>query len=195
MKLIFYSFISLCRGFIFSGATAPLGFWDPLELSKSVDIGHLAFLREAELKHSRWSMVSLLTMPVIECKTHHPSINEFNELTTELKIIILILIGYGEFNTMIRGWENPFNINIGDYSLDSNTKFYNTSKMFKLVTNYQPGDIGLGVIETFDYIEHDTINNLELNHGRLAMITSIIVIILEYVYKVPLFASANIDLM
>tara|TARA_Y100000748_G_C15482786_1_gene483498 strand:- start:193 stop:774 length:582 start_codon:yes stop_codon:yes gene_type:complete len=193
MKLIFYSFISLCRGFIFSGATAPLGFWDPLELSKSVDIGHLAFLREAELKHSRWSMVSLLTMPVIECKTHHPSINEFNELTTELKIIILILIGYGEFNTMIRGWENPFNI--GDYSLYSNTKFYNASKMFKLVTNYQPGDIGLGVIETFDYIEHDTINNLELNHGRLAMITSIIVIILEYVYKVPLFASANIDLM
>tara|TARA_Y100000741_G_scaffold126200_1_gene95166 strand:- start:12752 stop:13333 length:582 start_codon:yes stop_codon:yes gene_type:complete len=193
MKLIFYSFISLCRGFIFSGATAPLGFWDPLELSKSVDIGHLAFLREAELKHSRWSMVSLLTMPVIECKTRHPSINEFNELTTELKIIILILIGYGEFNTMIRGWENPFNI--GDYSLYSNTKFYNASKMFKLVTNYQPGDIGLGVIETFDYIEHDTINNLELNHGRLAMITSIIVIILEYVYKVPLFASANIDLM
>lgn len=195
MKLIFYSFISLCRGFIFSGATAPLGFWDPLELSKSVDIGHLAFLREAELKHSRWSMVSLLTMPVIECKTHHPSINEFNELTTELKIIILILIGYGEFNTMIRGWENPFNIDIVDYSLDSNTKFYNASKMFKLVTNYQPGDIGLGVIETFDYIEHDTINNLELNHGRLAMITSIIVIILEYVYKVPLFATANIDLM
>ena len=150
-------------------------------------------MREAELKHSRWSMVSLLTMPVIECKTRHPSINEFNELTTELKIIILILIGYGEFNTMIRGWENPFNI--GDYSLYSNTKFYNASKMFKLVTNYQPGDIGLGVIETFDYIEHDTINNLELNHGRLAMITSIIVIILEYVYKVPLFASANIDLM
>ena len=76
-----------------------------------------------------------------------------------------------------------------------NEKIKIMTKVFKLIPNYQPGDMGFGVIETLDYIEHDTINNLELNHGRFAMISSIIVIILEKVFNIPLFATASLDLI
>ena len=48
MRLLYF-LLPLCSGFLFSGATRPLGFWDPLELSKSLEVGHLAFMREAEL--------------------------------------------------------------------------------------------------------------------------------------------------
>lgn len=190
MNFFVLMFLPLCRGFIFSGATAPMGFWDPLDLSKRVDIGHLAFLREAELKHSRWSMLSMITIPMIESKTHYPSINEFDTLPTELKVCIFVLIGFGEFSTLIKGWEDPFYIEAYYPYV-----FLNQTKVFKLIPNYQPGDVGFGVIERLDYIEHDTINNLELNHGRFAMISSIIVIILEKLYNIPLFATASLDLI
>ena len=65
----------------------------------------------------------------------------------------------------------------------------------KLKLGYQPGDMGFGVIQNMDFIEHDTINNLELNHGRFAMISSIIIFLLEGIYGVPLFATSSLDLL
>ena len=59
MRLLYF-LLPLCSGFLFSGATRPLGFWDPLELSKSLEVGHLAFMREAELKHGRTAMLAVL---------------------------------------------------------------------------------------------------------------------------------------
>ena len=95
------------NGFVFSGATAPLGFWDPLEISNKVDIGHLAFLREAELKHSRWSMVACTSIPMIESITHNPA-NEFDKLPLEWKVLIISSIFVGEVISLLKGWENPF---------------------------------------------------------------------------------------
>ena len=178
--LIIVKNINNSNGFVFSGATAPLGFWDPLEISKKTDIGHLAFLRDSELKHSRWSMISLITIPMIESKTHYPAIHEFDNLSIQMKCLIIVLIGIGELNMMLKGWKNPFN---------------NIENLFKLKERYQPGDFGFGVIQNLDYIEHDTINNLELNHGRFAMITSIIVFLLENIYRIPLFSTANLELI
>ena len=102
--------LSSVDGFIFSGATAPLGFWDPLEISKQVDIGHLAFLREAELKHSRWSMVSCISVPMIESQTHYPAIHEFDSLDLRLKIAIIVLISGGEFSHYIKDTKTLFRI-------------------------------------------------------------------------------------
>ena len=188
MYILFFYFFSgfypLCSGFVFSGATAPLGFWDPLEISKSVDIGRLAFLREAELKHSRWSMVSCISVPMIESQTHYPAIHEFDSLDLRLKIAIIVLISGGEFVSLHKGYENPFS-NIS-CSLEH---------VGKLKSGYQPGDMGFGVIQNMDFIEHDTINNLELNHGRFAMISSIIIFLLEGLYGVPLFATKSLDLL
>lgn len=174
----------LVDGFIFSGATAPLGFWDPLEISKRVDIGHLAFLRESELKHSRWSMMSCISMPMIESQTHYPAIHGFDSLDLRLKIAIIVLISGGEFVSLHRGYENPF------LNLTSALEHVG-----KLKLGYQPGDMGFGVIQNMDFIEHDTINNLELNHGRFAMISSIIIFLLEGIYGVPLFATSSLDLL
>lgn len=174
----------LVDGFVFSGATAPLGFWDPLEISKRVDIGHLAFLREAELKHSRWSMISCISVPMIESHTHYPAIHEFDSLDLRVKIAIIILISGGEFVSLHRGYENPF--------LNITSALENVGK---LKSGYQPGDMGFGVIQNMDFIEHDTINNLELNHGRFAMISTIIIFLLEGFNGVPLFATKSLDLL
>ena len=180
-KYLIFSLLFLSsNGFVFSGATAPLGFWDPLEISQKVDIGHLAFLREAELKHSRWSMISCISIPMIETTTHHPAVNEFDNLSLEWKLLIFTFIIIGEFASLLKGWENPFN---------------HSENMYKLKTGYQPGDMGLGVIQNLNFIEHDTINNLELNHGRFAMITSIIIFSLECYYKIPLFTSPSLELI
>ena len=178
--LIFFRLLFPCIGFIFSGATAPLGFWDPLEISQKVDIGHLAFLREAELKHSRWSMIACVSIPMIETTTHHPAVNEFNNLQLEWKLFIISFVIVGEFTSLLKGWENPL---------------YNITNIYKLKTGYQPGDMGFGVIQKLDFIEHDTINNLELNHGRFAMITSIVILMLECHYDIPLFTTPSLELI
>merc|ERR1719261_247989 len=41
-----------------AGVTGPLGFFDPIGLSKDVDAGRLAFYREAEIKHGRVAMLA-----------------------------------------------------------------------------------------------------------------------------------------
>ncbi len=198
--LFFYIFCHMCpliNGFVFSGATAPLGFWDPLEISTSVDIGHLAFLREAELKHSRWSMLSCISIPMIEGTTHYPAIHEFDNIALPLKVLIVALVGGGEFISLIKGWENPLinTTTLNTSNLSNLSNLNNFKNLYKLKIGYQPGDMGLGIIENMDYIEHDTINNLELNHGRLAMITSIVIFLLEGWYDAPLFATKSLELI
>lgn len=42
------------------GASPPVGFWDPLSLSKDKDAATLKFYRAAELKHGRVSMLATL---------------------------------------------------------------------------------------------------------------------------------------
>ena len=41
-----------------AGKTAPMGFFDPLSLSKDADAGRARFYREAELKHGRVAMLA-----------------------------------------------------------------------------------------------------------------------------------------
>ena len=48
-----------------AGATAPLGFWDPLNLS-DVDVGRYLFYREVEIKHGRVAMLASIGFPVAE---------------------------------------------------------------------------------------------------------------------------------
>merc|ERR1712187_23203 len=49
-----------------AGATAPLGFWDPLGFSTECSAGRLLFYREAELKHGRVGMIATLGMIIGE---------------------------------------------------------------------------------------------------------------------------------
>ena len=128
---------------------------------------------------------------MIESNTHYPAIHEFDNLPLLLKVFIVALVGGGECVSLIKGWENPFT---NSTELNS-TNLNNFGNLYKLKIGYQPGNMGLGVIENMDYIEHDTINNLELNHGRFAMITSIVIFLLEGWYDIPLFATKSLELI
>jgi hypothetical protein len=47
---------------IFGGITQPLGYFDPLGFAKNKQQHELVKLREAELKHGRWGMISSLAI-------------------------------------------------------------------------------------------------------------------------------------
>jgi hypothetical protein len=171
MKILFFiGFLNLINAFNFQGATKPLGVFDPfgfIDKSETID---LLKLREAELKHGRWAMVSSVTIPLLETQHNKPAIHEFDNLSSQDKVLILTLISAFEFSSILKGWENPFLKN-------------GTNKYFTMKEDYQPGDIGLRLSSSVT----DDLLNKELNNGRLAMIGSIGMIVQELVTDKPLF--------
>lgn len=164
--------LALVTSFSFHGATAPLGVFDPLQFQSKNSPEQLARFREAELKHGRWGMISALSIPLIESKTHLPAIHEFDHLSDNTQIIVVSLILMGEFGTMLKGWKDPFKNGTDNY--------------FKLKPEYQPGDLGF---ETSNPDDVDMANK-ELNNGRLAMIASLGMIAQELVTNKPLFVES-----
>ena len=67
--------ICSANSFQYLGDTKPLGFFDPLGFSKNKPQSELVRLREAELKHGRWGMVSSVAIPLTELVTHKQSIH------------------------------------------------------------------------------------------------------------------------
>lgn len=171
LALAFILNLTLVRSFSFHGATSPLGVFDPFKFQEKNSIETLARFREAELKHGRWGMISAASIPLIESKTHMPAIHEFDHLSDNLKLFIVGSILVGEFGTMLRGWENPFE--------------NGTSNYFKLKREYQPGDWGFAISNPDDVM----MANKELNNGRLAMIASLGMIAQELVTDKPLIIS------
>ena len=171
MKLFFLlGFLHFVSAFNFQGATKPLGTFDPLGFIDKSETPDLLKLREAELKHGRWAMISSVSIPLLETQINKPAIHEFDNLTPQDKVVILTLIAAFEFSSILKGWENPFMKN-------------ETNNYFRMKEEYQPGDIGLGLTSSMT----DDLLNKELNNGRLAMISSIGMIAQELVTNKPLF--------
>ncbi len=155
------------------GITAPFkNKFDPLQLSKDVTDIEYARLREAELKHGRWAMISATSIPLLETQNHVPAIHGYDKLDHPTQLTIAALILMGEFMTMLKGYENPF-IKGSPYA-------------FKLRDDYQPGDMGLHIYNFSDENFKD-LSNKELNNGRLAMIGAIGMIVQELITNSPLF--------
>jgi hypothetical protein len=70
------------------------------------------------------------------------------------------------------GWENPFT---------------DSSKYFVMKPDYQPGDVGLALPKTFSDKDEEFMLNAEINNGRLAMISSLGMIVQELVTNKPIF--------
>lgn len=135
---------------VIAGSTPPFENFDPLSLSNEKNI---AFFREAELKHGRLGMVAATSFPLIEQYTHAPAINEFQKLDEVSQMgIITAMLGV-EFYSMLTGWEPP-------------------TMPFTLRKDYQPGDLGLGLMKDFSSDKSIDLQNKELNNGRLAMIAA-----------------------
>ena len=155
------------------GVTAPFKKkFDPLQLSVNVASIEYARLREAELKHGRWAMISATSIPLLETQNHVPAIHGYDNLDHPTQLTIAALILMGEFMTMLKGYENPF-VKGSPYA-------------FKLRDDYQPGDMGLHIYD-FEDKKFQDMSNKELNHGRLAMIGAMGMIVQELTTNSPLF--------
>jgi len=122
-----------------------------------------SFYRESELKHGRLAMVGTLLLPVLE-QTHGLGIHAFQTLSDTTQLSVVCAMFASEFYSMSIGWENP------------------TQKAFALKPDYQPGDLKFGVWNP----EDGDLMDKELNHGRLAMIGMLGMMVQELVTQQPL---------
>lgn len=172
--LLFTLFANTANSFFLHGATPPLGLFDPLKFMEKADTNTLAKYREAELKHGRWAMMSTASIPLIEQQTHTPAIHAFDNLPDNMQLLIVGFILMGEFNTMLRGYTNPFSLT-------------STDNYFKMKNDYQPGDMGYEISS----VDNVNIYDAELNNGRLAMIGFLGMVVQELVTNNVLFPSVG----
>ena len=169
----FFLAVSQINSFSFwYGITKPLGYFDPLGFAKGKPENELVKLRESELKHSRWGMISAVAIPVTELVTHKQAIHLLDTADAMTVSTFLTVVAAYEFQTVRLGWENPYT---------------NSSNYFVMKEDYQPGDAGLSLPRTFLGKDETFMSNAELNNGRLAMIGSLGMIAQELVTNNPIF--------
>lgn len=155
------------------GVTPFSGKFDPLGLSEDVPNVEVARLRESELKHGRWAMISAVSIPLLETQSSEPAIHAYDKLPHSTQLGIAALILMGEFATVIRGYQNPF-VN-------------GSPSAFKLREDYQPGDLGFYIYTVTDSEEFKSLADKELINARVAMIGALGMILQELFTEKPLF--------
>merc|ERR1711988_25059 len=166
-----------CAGL--AGSTAPLGQFDPLNKLEGADLNQIKLYREAEITHGRVSMLAVLGMavgenfnPLFDGKITGPAINHFQQVPGIFWTSIVFAIACAEGYRLTYGWVNP----VGEGENGGNN-------LWTLSESYSPGDLGfdpLGLKPT-DVAEFVTIQNKELNNGRLAMIAVAGIVVQELI--------------
>jgi len=148
------------------GVTAPFGEFDPLNLLEGKTKGEVYKWREAELAHGRVGMLASLGFLVQE--EFHPlfgggidgaGIDSIPQIPAAFWALLPILIGMTETLRAQIGWNDPR---------------LNPDNFMTLREGYEPGDLRFDPLKLkpTDPEELRTMQNRELNHGRLAMIAA-----------------------
>ena len=149
------------------GSLAPLGFFDPINLSQGKSDAELKKIREAELKHGRVAMLAALGMivgenfnPLFNSQITGPAIYQFQQadnIFPAFWTFFLLAVGMFEGQNIIDGWEK---------TPDPKTGVAN------LKEDYVNGDFGFDPLglKPADPEAFDLMRTKELNNGRLAMI-------------------------
>jgi len=154
------------------GAFPPLGFWDPAGFSTDISEGRLAYYREAELKHGRVCM--LASLGLFTAERYHPLFGGAIDVpgwealkSVELTYFWPAVLALSGGVELVQGF--------GRFEMDGREKV--------LKEGLVAGDIGydpLGLKDTFS--EEDDIEGKELAHARLAMISTLGIILQEIVF-------------
>jgi len=148
------------------GVTAPFGEFDPLNLLEGKSKGEVYKWREAELAHGRVGMIASLGFLVQE--SFHPlfggqiegaAIDSIPEISPVFWALLPVLIGMAETLRAQIGWNDPR---------------LNPDNFMTLRDGYEPGNLRFDPLnlKPTDPEELKTMQNRELNHGRLAMIAA-----------------------
>mmetsp|Transcript_39838 Transcript_39838/g.68334 ORF Transcript_39838/g.68334 Transcript_39838/m.68334 type:complete len:200 (-) Transcript_39838:326-925(-) len=151
------------------GVTGPFGFFDPLGFTKDLSTSELLLRREAELAHGRVAMVAALGFLVQESfhplfpQIVGPAINQLTQLETSVGagqsafFFMGLAIAMAELTRARIGWVAPSELVEGGSRLQE---------------GYTPGDLGFDPLglKPKDAAGLLTMQNKEINNGRLAMI-------------------------
>lgn len=148
------------------GATAPLGFFDPVGFTKDMDLNGVKRFREAEVMHGRVAMMATIgyiigeSTPTITygMNLHHTiANNQIPEVPGTVLFPFFLAINITEAIRASIGWVEP-----------------GLGPLFTLRENYYPGDIRFDPLglKPKDGKEFAIMQSKELNNGRLAMIAA-----------------------
>lgn len=152
--------------FRYLGDIKPTGYFDPLLLTTNLKEREIKYVREAELQHARAAMLAFVGLSGLDVFQDKLAVNFLYDLPLEHQAPFWLSVGAYEFARMGSGWKNPF---------------VEKNMYFKLEDNYQPGN----VFKLDPNKVKESMYNMELANGRLAMLGTLGYIAQEAVTGLP----------